>query len=67
LQIITGSISQYIIFKYKFASALVLSIILIFIGLYRYFQIKGRLSRYYIRNYQVTQHQEEERQEENMK
>ena len=35
--------------------ALVLSIILLVVGLYRYFQIKSRLSMYYQRNYEVTQ------------
>ncbi|MFO7924052.1 MAG: DUF202 domain-containing protein [Bacteroidales bacterium] len=36
--------------------ALGLSIILLIIGLYRYFQIKSRLGRYYKRSYEVTQH-----------
>jgi putative membrane protein len=37
-----------------------LSVVLIFIGLYRYFQIKGRLSRYYQRTGIKEQEQQEE-------
>jgi putative membrane protein len=42
--------------------ALILGMILILVGLYRYFQIKARLGRYYRRNYQLKQFHEEETQ-----
>ncbi len=42
--------------------ALILSVTLILVGLYRYFQIKARLGRYYRRNYEVTQYHERENQ-----